>query len=114
MFWLLCRVHNTKNKYNKQNTFNLSPSTNFKHSAVSDHARTSGHMSTILCELERRDSSLAQQHKVAHEVTDKITYHAFLSSYWLGKEEVANRKLLSLIGLQKHIDVTEMNEFKNT
>ena len=114
MFCLLCRVHNTKNKYNKQNTFNLSPSTNFKHSAVSDHARTSGHMSTILCELERRDSSLAQQHKVAHEVTDKITYNAFLSSYWLGKEEVANRKLLSLIDLQKHIGVTEMNEFKNT
>ena len=114
MFCLLCRVHNTKNKYNKQNTFNLSPSTNFKHSAVGDHARTSGHMSTIRCKLERRDSSLAQQHKVAHEVTDKITYHAFLSSYWLGKEEVANRKLLSLTDLQKHIGVTEMNEFKNT
>ena len=114
MFRLLCRVHNTKNKYNKQNTFNLSPSTNFKHSAVSDHARTSGHMSTILCELERRDSSLAQQHQVAHEVTDKITYNAFLCSYWLGKEEVANRKLLSLIDLHKHIGVTGTNEFKNT
>ena len=114
MFCLLCRVHNTKNKFNKQNTFNLAPSTNFKHSAVSDHAKASGHVSTILCELERRNSSLAQQHKVAHGVTDKITYNAFLTSYWLGKEEVANRKLLSLIDLQKHIGVTEMNDFKNT
>ena len=114
MFCLLCRVHNTKNKYNKQNTFNQAPSTNFKHSAVSDHARASGHTSTIICELERRNSSLAHQHKVASEVTAKITYNAFLSSYWLGKEEVASKKLLSLIELQKQIGVTEMKEFKNT
>lgn len=106
MFCLLCRVHNTKNKFNKQNTFNLAPSTNFKHSAVSDHAQASGHISSILCELERRNSSLAQQHKVPS--------NAFLSSYWLRKEEVSNRKLLSLISLQKHIGVTEMNKFKNT
>ena len=114
MFCLLCRVHNTKNKYNKQNIFNLAPSTNYKHSAVSDHARASGHTSTVICELERRNSSLANQYKVAHEVADKVTYNAFLSSYWLGKEEVANKKLLSLIDLEKHIGVTEMREFKNT
>lgn len=113
MFCLLCRVHNTKNKYNKQNTFNLTPSTNFKHSAIDDHARASGHLLTLICELERRSSSLAQQHKVAHEVTDKITYNAFLSCYWLGKEEIANKKLLSLIELEKHIGVVEMAEFRN-
>ena len=111
MFCLLYGVHNTKNEYNKQNTFNQAPSTNFKDSAVSDHAWASGHTSTIICELERRNSSLAHQHKVASEVTDKITYNAFLSSYWLRKEEVVSNKLLSL---QKQISVTEMKEFKNT
>jgi len=50
---------------------------------------------------------------VANEVTDKITYNAFLSSYWLGKEEIANKKLLSLIELEKHIGVVEMAEFRN-
>ena len=74
------RVHNTKNKYNKQNTFNLAPSTNYKHSAVSDHARPSGQTSTVICELERRNLSLANQYKVAHEVADKVTYNTFLSS----------------------------------
>jgi len=113
-FCLLCCVHNTQNKYNKQNKFNFAPSTNYKHSAVSDHARASGHMSTVICELERRNSSLANQYKVAHEVADKVTSNTFLSSYWLGKEEVANKKLLSLIELEKHIGVTEMQEFKNT
>ena len=39
---------------------------------------------------------------------DKVTYNAFLSSYWLGKEEVANKKLLSLIELEKHVGVMEM------
>ena len=51
---------------------------------------------------------------MAHEVADKVTYNAFLSSYWLGKEEMANKKLLSLIELENHIGVTEMQEFKNT
>ena len=51
---------------------------------------------------------------MAHEVADKVTYNTFLSSYWLGKEKVANKKLLSLIELEKHIGVTEMQEFKNT
>ena len=103
MFCLLCCVHNTKNKYNKQNTLNLAPSTNYKHSAVRDNARASGHKSTVICRLDRRNSSLVNQykvaHEVAHEVADKGTYNMFLSSYWLGKEEVANKKLLSLIEL---------------
>ena len=61
MFYLLCCGYNTKNKYNKQNTFNLAPFTNYKHSAVSDHARGSGHTSTVIFELERRNSSLAKK-----------------------------------------------------
>ena len=71
-------IHNTKNKYNKQNRFNLAPSTNYKHSAVSDHARASGHTSPLICELERRNSSLANQYKVAHAVADKVTYNALI------------------------------------
>ena len=45
---------------------------------------------------------------MAHKVADKVTYIAFLSSYWLGEEEVANKKLLSLIELEKHVGVIEM------
>ena len=77
-------------------TFNFAPSTNYKHSAVSDHARASGHMATTIFELKKRNSSLSQQHKEAHEVTDMITYNAFLSSDWFTKEDVANKKLRSL------------------
>ena len=41
-------------------------------------------------------------------MADKVTYNAFLSSYWLGKEEVANKKILSLIELENHVGVMEM------
>ena len=40
-------------------------------------------------------------------MADKVTYNAFLSSYWLGKE-VANKKILSLIELENHVGVMEM------
>lgn len=50
---------------------------------------------------------------MAHEVTDRITYNAFLRSYRLEKEEIANKKLLSLIELEKHIGVVEMADFRN-
>lgn len=45
---------------------------------------------------------------------EQVTFNAFLASYWLGKEEVSNKKLLSHIELQKQIGVEAMNHFKNT
>lgn len=113
MYCLMCRMHNTTNKYNKLNTFNISPSMNFKHSAIIDHKNGTGHISTQIYELERRNSSLAHQHKEAHETIDSVTFNALLTSYWLGKEEVASKKLLSLIDLEIQIGVTEMTHFKN-
>ena len=103
-----CAAFITSKTSTTNRTLSSAPSTNYKHSAVSDPERGSGHTSTVICELERRNSSLANKYKVAHEVADKVTYNAFLSSYWLGKEEVANKKLLSLIELEKHVGVTEM------
>ena len=75
----------------KTSTTNLAPSTNYKHSAVSDHARDSGNTSTVICELERRNSCLAKQYKVAHKEADKVTCNTFLSSYWLGKAHWCHR-----------------------
>ena len=112
-YCLLCRIHNTTNKFNKLNIINISPSTNFKHSAVVEHAKTQGHIEACKSEILRRDSSLAKQHEQAKETKYVVTANAFLSCYWLGKEEVANRKLKSLINLEKDIGVKEMGNFKN-
>ena len=111
-YCLLCRIHNTTNKFNKINTINISPSTNYKYSAVVEHAKTQGHIEAFKSEILRRDSALAKQHEQARETKDVVTANVFLSCYWLGKEEVANRKLKSLINLEKDIGVKEMGNFK--
>lgn len=46
MFCLLCRIHNSSNKFNKQETLNLSASINFKQSAIKDHAISKAHKET--------------------------------------------------------------------
>ena len=71
MFCLLCRIHNTKNPFNKDSKFNSEPSVRFKRSALYNsnvqpgekkdlgHSQSAGHVSTFLLELERRKSPLA-------------------------------------------------------
>ena len=39
---------------------------------ISEHVKTSGHTSTNCCELDTRNSTLALQYKVAHEVRDSL------------------------------------------
>lgn len=112
MFCLLCRIHNSSNKLNKQETFNLSASINFKQSAIKEHAISNTHKETYLKEMERRHSSLAAQYQSAKQARDTVTTNSFLSTYWLGKEEVANCKLKSLLELEEDLGLSEMKHFQ--
>lgn len=128
MYCLLCRIHNTKNRYNKDCKFNCEPSVRYKRSALFNskadghpvgkkdlgHARSTGHLGTYLLELERRKSPLAQQHKTVQEKADKVTFNAMLSVYWLAHEEIANVKLKSLLKLEEQVGLQEMSHWKNT
>ena len=125
MYCLLCRIHNTKNKFNKDSKFNCEPSVRYKRSAIINvkanpgdkkdlgHAQTSGHLNTHSLELERRKSPLAQQHKSVQEKADKVTFNAMLSAYWLAYEEIANVKLKSLLKLEEQAGLNEMSHWKN-
>ncbi|XP_072027706.1 uncharacterized protein [Amphiura filiformis] len=72
MLCLLCRIHNmccnTKNKFNKN------PCVNFKISAVTGHGESSGHVQAIKCELDTRNSPLAQEYQEEHDFAGNITY----------------------------------------
>ena len=128
MFCLLCRVHNTKNRFNKDSKFNCELSIRYKRSALFNskakghpggkkdlgHAQSTGHLATHLLELERRKSPLAQQHKAVQEKADKVTFNAMLSAYWLAHEEIANVKLKSLLNLEEQLGLQEMSHWKNT
>ena len=125
LYCLLCRIHNTKNKFNKDSKFNCEPSVRYKRSAIINvkanpgdkkdlgHAQTSGHLNTHSLELERRKSPLAQQHKSVQEKVDKVTFNAMLSAYWLAYEEIANVKLKSLLKLEEQAGLNEMSHWKN-
>lgn len=127
MYCLLCRIHNTKNKFNKDSKFNCESSVRYKKSALFNsktqpgdkkdlgHAQTTGHLATYLLELERRKSPLAQQYKFIQDTADKVTFNAMLSTYWLAYEEIANVKLKSLLKLEEEqAGLEEMRHWKNT
>ena len=128
MYCLLCRIHNMKNRYNKDSKFNCEPSIRYKKSALFNfkanghpgskkdlgHAQSTGHLGTYLLEQERRKSPLAQQHKAVQENADKVTFNAMLSAYWLAHEEIANVKLKSLLKLEEQLGLQEMSHWKNT
>ncbi len=113
-YCLLCRIHNKKAKYNRTSTYNQLPSVSIKHSSLVGHAHSEGHEAAVKAEMERRVSKLASQHSVSKEVVDRVTYNAFLSAYWLAKEEVANCKLLSLMQLEDEAGLEQMQLWKNT
>lgn len=62
--------------------------------------------------MERRHSSLAAQYQSAKQVGDTVTNNSFLFTYWLGKEEVANCKLASLLELEEDLGLSEMKHFQ--
>ena len=125
MFCLLCRIHNTKNPFNKDSKFNSEPSVRFKRSALYNsnvqpgekkdlgHSQSAGHVSTFLLELERRKSPLAQDYNDVLKQSDKVTYNAMLAAYWLAFEEVANSKLKSLLKLREQAGLVEMKHWTN-
>lgn len=127
MYCLLCCIHNTKNRFNKDSKFNCVPSIRYMRSALFNakaiwqpggkkdlgHAQSTGHLGTYLLELERRKSPLAQQHKAVQEKADKVTFNAMLSAYWLAHEEIANVKLKSMLNLEQQLGLQEMSHWKN-
>ncbi|KAL9977260.1 hypothetical protein ACROYT_G014644 [Oculina patagonica] len=69
---------------------------------LGDHLSSGSHKSSVQVEHTQRVShfhKLAVQKDAAQDV---ILQQAFLSAYWLAKEEVANRKFPSLLALLEH------------
>lgn len=66
------------------------------------------HEETLLREIEQRHSSLAAQYQIGKRSLRHSQKNYFLSTYWLGKEEVANCKLTSLLDLKEDLGLFEM------
>ena len=44
---------------------------------------------------------------------DEVLQNAFMSVYWLAKEEIANKKLLSLLTLLQMLELENMKHFRH-
>ena len=125
MYCLLCRIHNTKNKYNKDAKFNTEPSVRYKKGAIFNpnakegdkkdlgHSQSGSHLATVNLELSRRQDTMAKEYKQMTETVDKVTFNAMMSCYWLAKEEISNVKLPSLLHLQEQAGLSEMHFWKH-
>ena len=83
MFCLLCKKHNTANLKNSI------PAQRLKTDALKDHAKNAQHAAV------------------------SIFQNAFMVVYWLAKEEMANKKFLSLLTLLQMLGLENMKHFRH-
>ncbi len=113
MFCLLCRRHNCSNSQNKSKKLNLEPSVRYKRKTVEDHANSQQHKNAVMAELLSRMSYFQKELDRKETTKDSVYYNALLTIYWLAKEEVANKKFVSLLKLLEQVGVEDMRFFQH-
>ena len=113
MFCLLCRKHNCSNSQNKSKKFNLQPSVRYKWKAVEDHANSQQHKNAVMAELLSTMSYFQKELDRRETIKDSDYYNALLTMYLLAKEEVASKKLVSLLKLLEQVGLEDMRFFQH-
>ena len=111
MLCFLCKKHNTENKKKKSKAFNATPSVRFKKSAIKDQSASQQHKDAIEAEMLSCVSLFHKEITEKEKVKDTVLMNAFLAAYWIAKEEIANRKFLSLLNLLKIVSQENMKFF---
>jgi DNA polymerase III epsilon subunit-like protein len=115
MYCVLCKKHNVGNTQNKIKAFGETASVRYKRSALVDHVEhTKQHSVAIQNELISRVSAFAKAHDERVSTKDEVIFNAFLSAYWLMQEEIANKKLFSLLKLLQVSGLEIMKYFPYT
>ena len=113
MFCIICRKHDTINPQNKSKKFNTEPSVRFKRKTVEEHASHQQHLAAVEAELLSRVSVFQHQVSYREQVRESVYYNAFLSLYWVAKEELANCKFVRLLQLVEDLGVTDLKSFQH-
>ena len=114
MFCLLCRMHDCENPFNHQKKFNQVPAVIFKKSALvgkDGHSGSQQHEMAIQREHNKRVSYFHKEFETQLQTKESVLHHAFLSAYWLAREEIANPKFTSLLELEEFLGVPEIRRF---
>ena len=113
MFCMLCRKHGTSNCQNKSKKYNLEPALRFKRKAVEEHANTQQHKAAVEGEIISRVSSFEAEIQDIQNTKDEVLYKTFLAMYWLAKEELPNKKFVSLLSMLEQIGIQNVKYFKH-
>lgn len=104
MFCLICKKQNKINFQKKSSKFNIEASVTFNCTAVLEHGNSQQHKSAVEAELISRVS-------VLHKEIERRDQSAFLSLYWLAKEEVENKKFAALLETTELLGLSTMKFF---
>lgn len=97
MFCLLCMKHMQGEA--RLAPFCEKPSVRMRPGTLGDHLSSASHKSSVQVEHTQRVSQFHKLSVQKDQAQDTILKNAFLSAYWLAKEEVANKKFPSLLTL---------------
>ena len=111
MFCLICKKYNKINLQNKPSKFNIEAAARFKCVAVLEHGNSQQHKSSVEAEMIRRVSVFHKEIEQRYQSRDDVIHSAFLSLYWLAKEEVANKKFAALPEMTELLGLSNMKFF---
>ena len=114
MFCLLCRLHDTCTKRNKDYTWNIKPCVRMITQAIQLHFNSDMHCSAIEKEHLKQISPFQKEHESRKQCENEVLKKVFMSIYWLGKEEISNTKFLSLLNLMERAGLQNLKHFTYT
>ena len=117
MFCLLCRKHNTENKQNHKAVFNREACTRNRPASVREHVSSSAegaHSEAIEREHLQRTSYFQEKLDNKELYKEEVCFSAFSGFYFIAKEELANKKIFSLLKLIKGLGVEHLQYFTYT
>ena len=113
-FCVLCKKHNMKNAQNKSQTFIESLSKRLKEDSLKTHMALTVHSSAIQAELLQPMSVFHQNYVEKNEVQTTVLQNVFATAFFLMKEFIANRKLISLISfMEKVLGISQLKHFSH-
>ena len=104
------KTKGTKQVEQKQD-FVEEPSYRIRKATFKDHANSQQRKDVIEAEHLQRVSGFNKAAEKGKAVKDEVYFNAFYSVYWLAKNEVANRKTLSLLQLLEFLGLKDMKFF---
>ena len=108
---MLCKKHNTAHLKNNSKVYNLIPAQRLKTDALKDHSKSAQHAAAVQAEMLSRVSIFHKEVEEQVKSKDEVLQNAFMSVYWLAKEEMANKKFLSLLTLLQMLGLENMKHF---